>query len=267
LLFHRLDGGERRGGEDVDEVQGEPQPALPGAWIDGVLRQIANRLDTGEQRYDELKSILDDLYRRISTVEDKQVDLDHRLRTLQRLLTEQRRDVTEEEGLVHLGLASEYTTFVSQRLLHIAHQLVEGNQPDRGLRIAQAVAVLCRLLFGHDPAQTRDVLDGLGLARDHPLTTDVDQITRAALHLRQQADQTSDRITWDFTAKPRSRVHGGQRTWGRCDPSHPVQFVVAPAYRVNGTVFSPQLVYTSSETLDLGNFAVSRSAIRRLLHI
>jgi hypothetical protein len=249
----------------MSELEDSPQSALPRTWIDEALRQIAGRLEIGEQRYSELKSMLDNVAIRIATVEDKQVDLDNRLRTLQRLLTEQRHDVTKEESLVHLGIASEYTVLVTQRLLHLAHQLVEENQPDRSLRVAQAVAKLCHLLFRPHPAQTRDVLDSLRLAKDHPLAVGVNHITEAALYLRQQVNQTPDRIIWDFAVQPHSQVHDGQRTWGSCDPSQPVQFVVAPAYRVNGRIFSPQLVYTSIQSVDLGDSAASRSRIRRLL--
>jgi hypothetical protein len=248
----------------MGEVEDSPQSFPPRTWIDEVLRQILDRFDMSEQRYSELKSILDDVCTRITIVEDRQVDLDNRLRTLQRLLTEQRHDVTTEESLVHLGLASEYTVLVTQRLLHLAHQLIEENQADRGLRVAQTVAKLSYLLFRPNPAQTRDVLNSFRLAKDHPLAVGVDQTIKAALNLRRKANQTPDRIIWDFDVQPHSPVHEGQRTWGNCDPSHPVRFVVAPAYRVNGRIFSPQLVYTSIQLLDLGDSAASRSGIRRL---
>jgi len=249
----------------MGEIEDSPHSSPPRNWIDETLQRIVDRLDMSERRYSEFESMLGVVYRKITTVEDRQVDLDNRLRTLQRLLTEQRGDVTKEESLVHLGLAREYTVLVTQRLLHLAHQLVEENQAERSLKVAQAVAKLCHLLFRPHPARSRDVLNSFRLAKDHSLAASVDQITGATLNLRQQANQTPDRITWDFAVELDSRVHDGQRTWGSCDPSHPVRFVVAPAYLVNGRIFSPQLVYTSIQPVDLGDSPASRSGIRRLL--
>jgi len=37
-----------------------------------------------------------------------------------------------------------------------------------------------------------------------------------------------------------------QEAWGSCDPEGPIEFVVTPAYIVDGMVYCPQRVFTST---------------------
>jgi hypothetical protein len=233
----------------MDEMPEFRQP-LPGGLIDAMMLQLVSRLDSAEKRVADLAHEVGYFRQAMNRLAEQQGDLDERLRTLQRLLSDQRVDVTTENALVHLGLAHEYTVLATQRFLHVARQLARADQAGSGLETAHLVADLCHLLFGPEAPRPKHVLRPLGLGSRHPAAPDVTAITEAAIKLRRSAEATRDQIRWDFEAETGVQLSDRQQPWANCDPDHPVRFVVVPAYLANATMYVHQLVYTSAQPLN-----------------
>ncbi|MEU3628364.1 hypothetical protein BS329_41295 [Amycolatopsis coloradensis] len=119
--------------------------------------------------------------------------------------------------------------------------------------IAGNISIITRTLFA-DPGSATDLCLRLGLD-PHRHNRDATDLVRTA------TDLATDAVDWDFHAPIGTRPDPAfQKPWGTCDPTTPVVFVVAPAYRANGRLYANQQVFTQQHAprANLTNYLIRR---------
>lgn len=148
---------------------------------------------------------------------------------------------TTLDSSTHAVLADRFRDLLTQDVQHLVreHQR-DGLGRMTPLRIAQEIHTLCRYLFLDGYGDTTALCMRMGMDPErHGVAVQelIDKVTA----LRSQAHG----VYWDMEATPDRRLDPErQQPWGQCDPEADVDFVIAPAYCVNGRLYAKQQVFT-----------------------
>src|SRR5262249_51137009 len=117
---------------------------------------------------------------------------------------------------------------------------------DFELALGQLVSKFSEDLFGGSKSNTKVLIASLG--ETDPKTRQLAQsMCDRAVSLRAKIAEIGIPHEWDFRTEMSGNLDDErQEAWLTCDPSLPVRLVVAPAYVVQGQVYSKQLVVTGS---------------------
>jgi hypothetical protein len=163
--------------------------------------------------------------------------LDERQSNQLAIVDAERSDASDGRHVSHLEVGRRYASFVEQDLFGLAREEVSGyrSRSPRREWIPRIISSMCAELFrvGCDPDLR--VKSGHGYeALNH------------AADIRAMADRAGLSYHWDFYFKVGRQLDDKwQQAWGRCDSAHPVKFIVAPAYVVDGMIYHRQWVYTA----------------------
>lgn len=154
------------------------------------------------------------------------------------------------DGIVQPDIADAFTRFIEQSVHHFARVCLAGQrQPANGRDIARLISRLSEA-FLLDHGNSRQMTDRLLRGRPpaqvaiEPL---VDRLYGDADELRRWITRVCGSHHWDFDLVSGSRLNPErQRPWGRCDPAHPLRFVVSPGLILDGRLYCKQRVYTAS---------------------
>lgn len=147
-------------------------------------------------------------------------------------------------------IADAYSGFVEQTLHHAARVFLQTVQhPSSAADVGRLMGWLCRALFADGLSGEALMSELLG---DYPSQRDKMKLLLQRLHddataLRQRVASESISHHWDFAFTSGSRLdERRQQPWGRSDPRHPTQCVVAPALHLDGRIFQKQRVLTGA---------------------
>lgn len=240
---------------------------ISGTWRDDLgrphLTLFSNLNDLDHQTTQPIP--MDALMGELHRLREENQQLKHELRLVREQNTRLRERVGQSpkpgtstlDDAAHTVLADRFRDLVQQDMQHLARRLLHGSG-DRNTtqRVAWDISAICReLLTGqHDTVQTC-------------LRLGVDENLHAPLvgGLIAKAKTVTDEVHcprsvgFPCRAWRPPRPHPATRL-GPVRGSPSIKFVVAPAYRINGRTYAPQLVYTSTKT---PLAAVTRSATAR----
>ncbi|MFI1890201.1 hypothetical protein [Streptomyces jumonjinensis] len=205
-------------------------------------------LDIGHQRLIVLERDKAQLQQQVATLQSHQQRLDERLNAFMAAQTRLRQDLPSSGHVEHHSIARQYQVLIEQSL----HPLARATEdlcwpaPPHFPPVPWHIGQLSGALF-HDRPHAGAVEAALGLEgtappRVHEL---IHRTLSEAQSLWQRAGQAGLAYQWDFGLLPGSSLDPARQTaWPSCDPGLPAQFVVAPAYLVEGTVYCHQRVGT-----------------------
>ncbi|WP_406337650.1 hypothetical protein [Streptomyces sp. NBC_00649] len=208
-----------------------------------ALTQALQRIDdlehtarAGEQQHTEMKRRLDRLERQLSVL------LASRL--------EQRSDLPGARHGDHQTLARRFRTLIEQDFVTFARRFAD--RCDRVLdrptpeRSARLIGILSERLFARNLPSKQQLVRHLRLA-DHAGHAEaaIADLYERCTDLAARIDRAGLHHTWDFASTIGEHADPARHdVWPRCDSRAPISFVMAPAYLVDGHIYSPQIVYT-----------------------
>lgn len=204
----------------------------------GILRAFGDLFNAIIYKVDALKE-------RVAALEVQNQELEERLGFLLAERTQDRADLFGEAHIAHLGLAAEYRTLVVQWMQRVARKLVTAQtRTDFELALGQLVSGFTKDLFRGSKPDIKVLTSSLG--EIDPKTRQLAQsMCDRAVSLRAKIAEIGIPHEWDFRTEMSGTLDDDrQEAWLTCDPSLPVRLVVAPAYVVQGQVYSKQIVVT-----------------------
>ncbi|MFF3864012.1 hypothetical protein [Streptomyces sp. NPDC002209] len=214
----------------------EPRRTIPLIHVYERIDQLEKAMAMGQREHTEMRQRIDRLERQLGV--------------LLAAHTESRTDLAGTQHCEHQNLALRTRRLVEQSIHSFARRYAARcgiflRHPHRE-RAPHLVGRLTRLLLAESPSTATEMQRSLQLADDGG------HIEARLTGLRSQCSELGDDIrraglqhTWDFDFTPGGPLDPArQETWPTCDPVHPVQFVMAPAYVVDGRVYGRQIVYT-----------------------
>jgi hypothetical protein len=87
---------------------------------------------------------------------------------------------------------------------------------------------------------------GQPLAEDPGIEAAINRLRTDCVTLTERIAKVGLAHEWSYAHTVGAPLDPGrQEAWASCDPDAPISFVVAPAYLVNGRIYSRRLVYTA----------------------
>jgi hypothetical protein len=200
--------------------------------------------------YNDIIHNMNTLDERLAALEAQNQELEQRLGFLLAERTQDRVDLHSEAHIVHLALAAEYRTLVVQWMQRVARKLVSVRaRADFELALGRLVSGFTEHLFRDSKPNIKVLISSLEEA--DPKTRQLAQsMCDRASSLRVRIAEIGIPHEWDFRTEMSGTLDDErQEAWLTCDPSLPVRLVVAPAYVVQGQLYSKQLVVTGSASL------------------
>ncbi|MFE4659206.1 hypothetical protein ACFRFJ_21255 [Streptomyces hydrogenans] len=163
---------------------------------------------------------------------------------------DRRDDLAGTQHCEHQELARQARTLVEQKFQNFSRQYgdrtdLDRHRPNRE-RTAYLMSQLIRLLLDKRPASSWSIQHALRLAEDPGSETAINRLRTECVALAERIAKTGLTHEWSYTHTTGVPLDPErQEAWTTCDPEADVCFVVAPAYLVDGRIYSRQLVYTS----------------------
>jgi hypothetical protein len=202
--------------------------------------------------YDQIINDLTDLKQRTTQLEDSNMTFSNVLDALEEKLTSiladrtyERTDLYDESHIVHLSLAGDYRSLIMQWMQRVARKMIRTKGRTRlEYELGRQVGDFSEYLFrGAEPDANR-LLSSLGSIEPELYALAVSMCDRATI-LRGKVADIGVHHEWDFRTELSGVVdEERQEAWLTCDPTDPIDFIVAPGYVVQGVVYSKQLVAT-----------------------
>ncbi|MGV4923671.1 hypothetical protein K2224_01445 [Streptomyces sp. BHT-5-2] len=107
------------------------------------------------------------------------------------------------------------------------------------------MSMLIRQLLDKRPASSWSIQQSLRLAEDPGIEAAINRLRTDCVTLTERIAKVGLAHEWSYAHTVGAPLDSGrQEAWASCDPDAPISFLVAPAYLVNGRIYSRQLVYT-----------------------
>ncbi|MFJ5712839.1 hypothetical protein [Streptomyces sp. NPDC093105] len=164
---------------------------------------------------------------------------------------DRRDDLAGTQHCEHQELARQTRTMVEQQFQNFARQYSNGtdlarHRPNRE-RTAYLMSQLIRLLLDKRPASSWSIQQSLRLEGDPGIEAAINRLRTECIDLVERIAKTGLAHEWSYASTTGAPLDPErQEAWASCDPEAPVSFVVAPAYLVDGRIYSRQLVYTAA---------------------
>ncbi|MFJ8933785.1 hypothetical protein ACIRLA_45200 [Streptomyces sp. NPDC102364] len=200
------------------------------------ITELEHTARAGEHQHTEMKRRLDRIERQLGVL------LADRL--------EERSDLPGARHGEHQTLARRFRTLIEQDFVTFARRFAD--RCDHVLdwpaaeRSARLIGILSERLFARSLPSKQHLVRQLRLA-DHAGHAEaaIADLYNRCTDLAARIHEAGLHHSWDFTATIGDHVDPArQDAWPRCDSRAPISFVMAPAYLVDGHIYSPQIVYT-----------------------
>lgn len=160
-----------------------------------------------------------------------------------------RGDLAGTQHCEHQEFARQTRTLVEQKFQNFSRQYSDRtdltrHRPKRE-RTAYLMSQLIRLLLDKRPASSWSIQHTLRLVGDPGIEAAINRLRNECIALAERIAKTGLAHEWSYNCTTGAPLDPErQEAWASCDPEEPVSFVVAPAYLVDGRIYSRQLVYT-----------------------
>jgi hypothetical protein len=172
-------------------------------------------------------------------------DLDRRLNKILAIVEEKIGGGQTEQGMQHHDYVGEYVTLVEQKITGLALEVLPDGAGATPREKAVFVAKVCAALFQGPVILEQQLIDSLSPAVSEEAVQRVREICADAADLRTKVTRGRPQH-WDFVCSPGVPVDAKrQEPWTGADREGLIEFVVAPAYRVDSdTMLCKQKVFT-----------------------
>ncbi|QLE75247.1 hypothetical protein FGW37_29860 [Streptomyces rectiverticillatus] len=175
--------------------------------------------------------------------------LERQLGTLLAAQLDRRDDLAGTQHCEHQELSRQTRTLIEQQFQNFARQYSDRTDLDtdrpRRERTAHLMSMLIRQLLDKRPASSWSIQQSLRLGEDPGIEAVINRLRTDCVTLTERISKVGLAHEWGYAHAVGAPLDSGrQEAWASCDPDAPISFLVAPAYLVNGRIYSRQLVYT-----------------------